>query len=389
MSLNVVSDKVTTGVLSRYVAASRTEQAIQTEQNRRIQHLHHACSDYSLFDSNTTKSKRKAQHYFSPKYNFSYCKVPKVGCSFWTQIFEVLQNGSQVARSVFKVPRPYIHRLLSPQYRLEFDSSERVGSPSVLTARDPYTRLYSAYVDKIFLSLFPVEVIAIKRSQRNTSKNFFFCAKNVTFEEFLKYIVKNTFQGKSLNRHWAPISSLCDLCNKNVFAIVKQETFAADVEYTLKKVGVATEERKVIQDALLEYKVEITIPAVIEEVLTYGFQRIICKTNLEIAMELWTTFQIQGYLRDDIPFPESVIASKNVTVSPDFLTDLVLRTIRENPLTPGQSAKQRQRALVKAYANVDKDTLDALKEIYGLDFILFNYSTEPPSGLEFRKKGKN
>ena len=372
----LLSDKLTTNDMIRDAAVSHLEQAEQIEQVRRIQHLHTACADSSLFDHITIKAKRTPQYYFSEEYNFSYCKVPKIGCSFWTQMFAVLKNGSQVARNVFNVPRPYIHRLLGPQYKLKYHSSERKGSPSVLTARDPYARLYSAYVDKIFLSLFPAEVLNIKKRLQNTNTK---CANNVSFEDFLKSIVNATFEGKPVNRHWAPISSLCDLCNENVFAIVKQETFATDIEYTLKNLDVDEDEFQVIQDALREHTAERTIPDIIEEVLKYGFQRIICKTDIEIARDLWKTFQIQGYLRDDIPFPERLVTSENGKLSPEWFTDLVLRTIRDNPLTGKQSNEQRHRALVKAYTNVDKLTLNALVDIYKLDFHLFGYTDEPPT----------
>ena len=380
-SLNVFSDKLTTNDLLRDAEVSRIEKATETEQFRRIHHLHSACADSSLFEPITIKAKRTPQYYFSEKYNFSYCKVPKIGCSFWTQTFAVLKNGSQVARSVFNVPRPYIHRLLGPQYRLRYHSSVRKGSSSVLTARDPYTRLYSAYVDKIFLSLFPMEVINIKKGLHNVSKHGLNCANNVSFKDFLKSIVNASFQGKPVNRHWAPISSLCDLCNENVFAIVKQETFTADIEYTLRKLEVAEDEFKVIQDALREHTGDRAVPAIIEEVLTYGFQRIICKTGMEMARDLWKTFQIQGYLRDDIPFPEHLVTSRTGTVTSEFLTELVLRTIRDNPLTSKQANDQRHRALVNAYANIDVETLDALVDIYKLDITLFDYSVEPPSGV--------
>ena len=48
-------------------------------------------------------------------------------------------------------------------------------------------------------------------------------------------------------------------------------------------------------------------------------------------------------------------------------------------MSQNESKLQRRGALVKAFDGVSKDILDQLKELYKQDFILFDYSFEPPS----------
>ena len=187
------------------------------------------------------------KYLYSSKYNFKYCKVPKVGCSFWTQAITVLNNGAAVADNVFGIPRKSVHIKLTSPNRVKFDSNERQKSRSVLVSRDPYSRLYSAFLDKIFLQ---------RRGLRKLTRNNMHytdnvtCGPEITFQEFLHDILKAAFEGKQLNRHWAPIMSLCNPCNVTPFTLVKQESFSADVEFALKEIGVAANVVKVIQDAI-------------------------------------------------------------------------------------------------------------------------------------------
>ena len=104
-----------------------------------------------------------------------------------------------------------------------------------------------------------------------------------------------------------------------------------------------------------------------------------CKTKLETARRIWKSFQIQGYLRDEISFPSDIIDT-NEKASSELLIDIVMKTIQDHPISSDESKRQRRHHLVKAYENIDTKTIDELKKIYEQDFILFNYSYEPPAG---------
>ena len=100
-----------------------------------------------------------------------------------------------------------------------------------------------------------------------------------------------------------------------------------------------------------------------------------------IARRIWVSFQIQGYIKEYIPFPINTINSIEKAKDPKFLTDVILEIIRKNPMSPDDSELQRHRALVKAYDDLSQETLDKVKQLYRQDFILFDYSIEPPSIL--------
>ena len=190
-------------------------------------------------------------YYYTSRYDFSYCKVPKVGCTFWTQVFTILRKGSNAFKDIVGLNRIAVHAKLSRADSINFESEAGRKSRTVLVSRDPYSRLFSAFIDKMFLPLMYGTAVSIVKRQRTPRKRNLSCAKDITFEEFLSDIVDSArIEGKSLNRHWAPIFSLCNPCDVNVLSLVKQETFSADVEYVLKEVGVANDEFDVIYDAL-------------------------------------------------------------------------------------------------------------------------------------------
>ena len=278
----------------------------------------------------------------------------------------MLNNGAGVGDKVFGMSRKLVHR------QLKFDSGVTRKSRFILIARDPYTRLYSAFVDKMLLPPEP-----IKSGFEGVT-----CGNEQTFEKFLQEISKSAYKGKTLNMHWAPIISLCDPCNVSPFALVKQESFTTDVEYVLKEIGIAADELEVIRDALHDHRVEATVPGIVHTIMS---MKLICKKQMDVANDIWLSLQIQGYIKDDIPFPYEFINSKE-NANQDYLTDLILNTIKENPLTTEESKVQRHRYLVNAYKSINGKTLEDIQNIYKQDFIIFDYSFEPPSNKVSNKE---
>ena len=357
------------------VSVLNSEDKYGREQHRRIQHLQNACADESLFRNKTYRGRIQLKYYFSRKYNFSYCKVPKAGCSFWTQAFAILEGGITDSEHLFGMARTDIHSRLS-KFGMSFDSEARKQSRTILVSRDPYSRLFSGFIDKIYLPLLNTAAINVVRNQRDLTENEVESANNITFQEFLQYILDKTSQGATLNRHWAPIVSLCNPCNVHAFAVVKQESFSADVEYALKKLRVADNQLETISDALHGHRVESTIPGIVKTVIGRPGR---FKDRIELARRIWVSFQIQGFIKESIAFPVDIVDTDAKAKNASFLSDIILKTIKENPLTSAESRAQRQKALENAYADVSRKTIEGLTDVYKQDFVLFDYSLDPPS----------
>ena len=347
---------------------------IRQQQLKRLHHLQRACTDKDAYKDVMYKRQNSLVYYYSSKYNFSYCRVPKGGCTFWTQAFILLQNNASTTEAVFSMNRMTLHMKLGKTVTVAFKSEARRNSRTVLISRDPYSRLFSAFIDKMFLPELYLEAVGIIQRQRKTNSS---CANDITFEEFLKDIIESVRKRKRLNMHWAPIDNLCHPCDVNAFAIVKLETFTADVEYVLKEVGIANNEFEVIKDALHDHRLETSIPGLVKEVTNVNVER--CMDRIEVARRIWKAFQIQGHIHDDILFPTKTIDTSEKARNPEFLTNVILETIKKHPMSHNEATLQRRQALVKAFDDVGKDILDEVKELYKQDFFLFDYSAKPPT----------
>ena len=345
-------------------------ETLQSDQFQRIQYLHHVCNDKELFRNlaykKTTSNK---SFYFSKKYNFTYCLVPKAGSTFWTQATATLEQGSNAVQSVIAQSRNLIHQRVDQTL-----GSLQRHIRSILVVRDPYSRLYSAFVDKFML---PTAVAFLTVKGRGKE---YTCASDITFEKFLTFIYEDTFTGKTLNRHWAPIYSICSPCDVNVLALVKMKTFSADVKFALKQIKITDDEFDAISTGLHSRRVEWTIPSLVQGLYdgTNKAYKTNCANRTVMAERIWLILQIQGFIKSTIKFPYAVVNTEQKASNVTFLIDVILKTIKEHPLTSEESTQQRHRAIVNAYAKISKETIKEIKRIYKQDFILFDYSDVPP-----------
>ncbi|RUS82258.1 hypothetical protein EGW08_009996 [Elysia chlorotica] len=87
-----------------------------------------------------------------------YCPVPKAGKTFWVRVFRFISGdvpNHVKVKSVFDVDREFAH--YAPWKEGVHTKYKLVNKPhfprklKFLVARDPYERILSAYIDKIFL----------------------------------------------------------------------------------------------------------------------------------------------------------------------------------------------------------------------------------------------
>lgn len=158
--------------------------------------------------------------------NLNYCKVPKTGSTFWMQVFLTLKKIRSV-EDAFGNKRNQYHKIVMNKT----STLHPVSSNDVIfhVTRNPYSRLYSAYIDKIYLPAF------WNLTQEINEKNGKECSRSVRFGEFLEYIMKEEVQ----NRHWQPVSKLFGSCRIPHNVISKQETFNSDVRFILNQLFIS------------------------------------------------------------------------------------------------------------------------------------------------------
>ena len=310
----------------------------------------------------------------------NYCKVPKIGCTFMSQIFKILTDKAADITSIFSMSRSSVHSLLkehfiSKQNKSTEDPSIR-SMPTILMARNPYSRLYSAYVDKMFLPSL--------NEDRGALRQFLFgddglCGETPSFKQFLRYVIHTVHTNKNVNEHWAPINTICKPCLRNNIIIIKQESFSDDVESLLDYLSVTDQTRKSISDAMTIHRVESSVPGIIK-VTMQRVEKLFsdCFTKLEAVKMLWKSFQIQGYIFANKTFPALAIQT-NKKISIKTAVNIIMAEIKQHSLSSLERDKQRWRYLVEAFEDIPVAIVREIRHIYKADFLLFDYDSTPPS----------
>ncbi|XP_077866198.1 carbohydrate sulfotransferase 11-like [Saccoglossus kowalevskii] len=175
------------------------------------------------------------------------CATPKVGSSTWKTLFLVL-SGRYNSSSEMGT-RSDVHGNM-PCYIMSDERWDHYKDyTSFLFVRHPFSKLLSAYKDKITPMGSQMEGFAkntirhILRTYRkikspiikNTESEY-----NVTFEEFAMYVAGTRDDPLSMNRHWIPQYLNCDVCSKKFDVIGKLETFTEDSIHILERVHAKT-----------------------------------------------------------------------------------------------------------------------------------------------------
>ena len=348
------------------------------EHQLRIKNLEEKCSAHTL-ENAVYSGKARPRYFRSRMYNIAYCKVPKCGSTFWTRLFTVLDNGIEEAKEFMKLSRAAIH-----SRRHTFNDYVRnviqLQSPSILSSRNPYSRLFSAFIDKSYLPLMYEINYAIKgKSSKIRGKST--CPGRVTFQDFLHWIVRSARRGMSLNRHWAPIFTLCKPCKVKPLAILHQETFAQDVDFITKYMSVEKEKYDFIRNTLQGHRDEVSLPSIIGTILERAEtpSRLRCLGGWDGVMRrVWNSLVIQGFISVNAEYPSGVFAAMNDPSDGHEASEIILSVIAKHPMTSEEKHTQRNEALKAAYAKVDDKTINAIKQLYREDFELFGYSNVPP-----------
>ncbi|OWF37133.1 carbohydrate sulfotransferase 10-like [Mizuhopecten yessoensis] len=320
-----------------------------------------------------TTSQVSQLYYSSSRAGFSVCKVPKAGSTFWTIMFLILQQ-QKPPEKVFLIPRNKLHNKAKGR---ESRQPPNDSSLNIIVSRDPYTRLFSGFIDKVFLAGRKLE------ENQDTSNayiiNDLVCGYNTTFADFLDVITKNALNGGKINQHLAPVYLLCSACNIKYQAVSHAETLTADTEYIVDKLQVSDSEKRSLKQMFHREEINKTLRGLLaSEVRPLRLPKEICPDQLAYLYKLWQSLQIQGYLHIQSTFPWDFFENEN-NFEESSIVKLILDTMARRPLSNKDRKLQRRDALVSAYKNVGKETIKRIQKMFMMDFRLFGYDINPPT----------
>ncbi|NXJ10442.1 CHST9 sulfotransferase, partial [Odontophorus gujanensis] len=206
-------------------------------QNDRRNTMASVCQNNNLIKLKSKLDSHVASQIFvEHKHKFTYCEVPKVGCSNWKRTIFILQEGLSVEAS--EIEHDHIHQTslikrlsaYPPDIQEEFLSNYT----KVMFTRHPLERLVSAYRDKLlhsepyYSTTLANQIKTMFRKKQNSSGK-------VSFQEFVSFVTAKP--PNTLDIHWKPMFLLCDPCNVHYDILGKYETLGLDSEQVLKAIG--------------------------------------------------------------------------------------------------------------------------------------------------------
>uniref|UniRef100_A0A0P4VTQ8 Carbohydrate sulfotransferase n=1 Tax=Scylla olivacea TaxID=85551 RepID=A0A0P4VTQ8_SCYOL len=174
-----------------------------------------------------------------------YCPIYKVASTTWSVYFLRLAHVKQGEKSKMKKMGD-VHTLMNDKYPPPKTNEEKNAlfpkSLRFITVRHPFTRLLSAYRDKIenvsprpfqpyFLDLQQAIIKNYRASQSNNTK------PTPTFPEFVQYVIditENFTTEKDWVEHvvcWTPYWVQCAICSSDFQVVIKLETMDTDVQF--------------------------------------------------------------------------------------------------------------------------------------------------------------
>ncbi|KAK7465116.1 hypothetical protein BaRGS_00037695 [Batillaria attramentaria] len=399
---------------------------LSTFQQRR-QHFIDACTARRRLDNmNFTKSLRLFH-----VGDLAMCLVPKTGSTMWKQILFYLDTNQ--SGPFFEVHFGDIHRRMNAR-RQQPDRILREGVVTAVFVREPYSRLFSAYVDKHFKPrennwrVFGRPVVNyVRRTQAAVSKT---CAGNVTFAEFVRYFIDSETKPEAKlrrNGHYSPQSQHCGFCksvegsrrqqdqqkvkmlksvdNKRQGVTGQMDNIDASsmghfqdklrkgflvYDFIGKTESIVADTWAILEASHLARRLPAsfdmsggahkhTIARIVRKVVETTASS--CMSKEEKLRRTWKNFQIRGMISKRELFPLTPAEADDVTIG--RMQELALSAFDRSTSDPELKGNKKE-AMIEAYSTIPLKDRKALRRIYAADFELFQY---PPSIPEVFPEG--
>ncbi|XP_044743117.1 carbohydrate sulfotransferase 11 [Chrysoperla carnea] len=182
------------------------------------------------------------------KHKVLYCYVPKVACTNWKRILMIL-SGKWNNTNLLSIPGDTAHASTSVTKLSDLSDNEvhycLNNYTKFLIVRHPFERLLSAYRNKLEghkqsnSKYFQQRVgkYIIKHYRNDANETSLKNGDDVTFAEFVKYVIAEGNDNRDQNEHWKPISQMCHPCALTYDVIGKYESLVDDSDMILAMVN--------------------------------------------------------------------------------------------------------------------------------------------------------
>ena len=217
--------------------------------------------------------------------NVTYCKVPKAGSTLISHLFFLMTGKSH----------GNVHLAGNARFGKGWIRARTVKTGmKFLVARDPFSRLFSAYINKYLLMEHRRQLNSM---QQRYKRDMFsiggeVCGYNLTFQDFLDFSLDVAFNTqRRIDRHWAPVYLLCHPCEMDYDVIAKQETLSQDLKFIIEHFNLSISAKRVLSE-----RVEIeNYCKRMEHIMKHVFHRNSnCPSTEAYLYRVWTSFKNAG-----------------------------------------------------------------------------------------------
>lgn len=319
-------------------------------------HLKKACEALPDNGSQIFEDLYESVH-ISKKLKLTICKVQKVASTFLSEILRIYQNTS--------FPRliPIQNVISGPNFKKRFP--QILGYEKVMFVREPYGRLFSGYVDKMFSYNPPFWNYIYSFGKLSKGSH-------VDFTDFVTFILN--INRKNLNCHFSPIYSHCNPCSISYDFIGTIETMQNDTLYLIKEWNKKFRRNVTFSDFVKESDIQ---NAMVHIRGIFAFDKSSSTKYItlhEALLRAWRTLQIRGILPIAVDLPFNEDQTKNIT------KDIVFQAAKdviENVKDRSVLKAQRKEALMEAYSLLSMDLKNRLEKFVEMDCRLFGYDSRP------------
>lgn len=305
-----------------------------------------------------------------PDKNTLYCLVNKVASKFNVKKIE----------NIFNTTEPSMRLWAQRMKNIPYETMQSIVSRSFMYTfvREPYGRLFSAYGDRIYFphrNYVAMGKAIIKEHRIKPSADSLKHGLDVTFAEFIEYVIKEFETLKTMDLHIRPMHHHCYPCHYDYDFIGKLETFRTDWKYIIHE----WTRRKILKEVPLQLVEEDTtiyhtmhaFPVVLEFV-----------RNSSISMQsmytrVWNYFQMVGKLSKHLNMPLGKNEFQSDTIAFDTFVEELKTAITKSVENATEVKGQRQEALLQAYSTVPKEYLERLRKVVLVDCLLYGYEDRP------------
>ncbi|KAK7491717.1 hypothetical protein BaRGS_00016973 [Batillaria attramentaria] len=331
-----------------------TQEQIKQRFDERLKILQTACKRYG---NSTFFRRRRGARLMQVAFQLKtyYCPITKCGSSTWKRLFDAIRKHSGQTTKKGVAPK----------------KKEASGATVIVFVRNPYSRLLSAYIDKLFgpntqyWKYIGTYVVANFRS--NASDESLRCGHDVTFAEFIRYVIHAQTTGVHRDSHFIPTHDHCHFCQRDFHYVGHLETISEDMPYILNAINSPVNYTKDFDNSTI----------VTGAMWVFGQMRSkleACMGLEEACRRLWKKWHIRGIISKSQLFPFSREEMKNMDTD-TFVSESLkaLERSRDNPSRKGQKSE----AMAEAFSSVPlKDRLE-LQKLLVLDFELFGFESSP------------